>query len=169
MKFLYPLLYAFALYLTALRVGFDAHYYYLMGWALSGVWAAVDQEATEALAYGCHDPNIYFLRGLARSQMGRGFAGREDYRAMLRVWPYVWYAQERLGRDLLDVSPHEALPHLQIARDIFPLPETCVNLGVCYGKLGRLPEARAEFEAALKMDPKCELAKKNLEMAIEMR
>ncbi|CAN5228734.1 hypothetical protein BH24PSE2_BH24PSE2_17730 [soil metagenome] len=65
-------------------------------------------------------------------------------------------ARERFGRalELMEAGNDRAEPELiALARDFPTLAGPCVNLGILYAASGRLQEAEAAFERALKRNP----------------
>jgi tetratricopeptide (TPR) repeat protein len=63
-------------------------------------------------------------------------------------------------------SPQAAIAHLRRGLDLCPEDDVAHNeLGELYLREGRLEEATAEFEAALKINPRFTRARENLELA----
>ena len=89
---------------TAQRIAFDAHYYRLAGYVQAEEWRMAILEGDKALNCGPHDPNIYFLRGLAFLEFGKAhrmahhppFAARRDFREAAEYFPHAVYLKDAI-------------------------------------------------------------------------
>jgi tetratricopeptide (TPR) repeat protein len=129
--------------------------------------AAAERIAQEALAKHPGEPRLRYALGLLYQTQERWDAAFEIYEAMLAADPNAWNAVYQIGRTaalsgqrldrgaaaLKRYLGHPAEP------DSPPLANAHYRLGMVYEKQGNKAAARAEYQAAIKLDPKLDDAR----------
>lgn len=129
--------------------------------------AAAERIAQEALAKHPGDPRLRNALGLLYQSQERWDAAFEIYEAMLAADPDAWNARYQIGRTAAfsgkrlergAAALQRYLGHPQ-EPDAPPLANAHYRLGMIYEKQGNKTAARAEYQAAIKLDPKLDDAR----------
>ncbi len=93
--------------------------------------------------------------GLALRDRGQIEEAVSDYRKALEIKPDFADARNNLGEALLLLGhPDEAIVDLKEAIRLQPSADAHTNMGAALERLGKLPDAHAEYLAALSLDPR---------------
>ncbi|HEX2523810.1 MAG TPA: tetratricopeptide repeat protein [Terriglobia bacterium] len=108
-----------------------------------------------------------FGMALAQAQAGLVQEAEQSYRAALKINPKLWEAETNLGMLLLKQQRFEdALPHFKRAQELNPQSfHTSLFTAKVLESLGRLPEARDQYQQAL---PLAHNAAEKLEVHLSM-
>ncbi len=92
--------------------------------------------------------------GLALKDRGQIEEAVSDYRKALEIKPDFADARNNLGEALLLLGhPDQAMIDLKEAIRLHPSADAHTNMGAALERLGKLPDAHAEYLAALSLDP----------------
>ena len=132
--------------------------------------AAAERIVQEALAKHPGEPRLRQSLGLSYQTQQRWDAAFDVYEAMLAADPNAWDALYQVGRTAalsgqrLDRGAAALKRYLGHTpdQDSPPIANAHYRLGMIYEKQGNKPAARAEYQAALKLDPKLDDAREAL-------
>lgn len=131
---------------------------------------AAERILKEAVAKHPNEPRLQIALGLLYQSQQRWDAAFELYEAMLAADPNAWNALYQIGRTAalsgkrLDRGVEALKRYLghPPEPDSPPLANAHYRLGMIYEKQGTKPAARAEYQTAIKLDPKLDDAKEAL-------
>ncbi|HEV8241254.1 MAG TPA: tetratricopeptide repeat protein [Thermoanaerobaculia bacterium] len=133
-------------------------------------FAGAEKILKEALAKHPNEPRLQLALGTFYQSQQRWDAAFELYETVLAADPNAWNAVYQIGRTAalsgkrLDRGVETLKRYVGHTPDAEspPLANAHYRLGMVYEKQGNKPAARAEYQAALKLDPKLDDAKEAL-------
>ena len=137
----------------------------LAGGAMVWLWRRSPMIARAGLA-GLLVAELFFFGIRTRAETPVWRNDETLWRGVLAQFPNSELADELLAQALLNQGRiDEALAHAQHAVKVAPSAETHRNLGIGLTRMGRIPEAIAEFTLALQLNPNLADAHYNLALA----
>jgi tetratricopeptide (TPR) repeat protein len=125
----------------------------VLAWA--GKWEEADRIAREALEMVPDHPRAHFQLAMARFRQGQLESAIEHFEVAIHHDPRLAPAYENLAILYIQQWDYPKAAHwLQIGLEILPDdPKLHYTLGVTLAEQGKLAQAKAELESALRLDP----------------
>jgi len=126
-----------------------------------GSYEAMERFATESQAYAAQNPRLKILQGLTAWDLGKVAVSRKDYGTAVQLFSkalatgeYSQFFADRADAYRRMNDSAKALADANASLDLYPqVPEVLGDRARALIDLGRIEEATADMELALKLDP----------------